>query len=213
MTRLLSITQATSRGERDADPAVSKRPAVSTHAPRPTRPNYPTRPERPCQSRRDRFAVLYRAHYPQIAGYLYRRVGDRDVAEDLAADTFTDAYRTFWRYRATGAPISAWFFRIATNKANAWARRVRRGRLTPPEPTPDPRETAAQREQTLAMYQALRRLPPEHQAVIALVRFESLSHEEAARALSVRVGTVKSRLHRAIESLRQELAFMGDDHA
>ena len=154
------------------------------------------------------FTRLYREHYRQITGYLYRRTGRQDIAEDLAADTFTDAYRVFWRYRTTGAPISSWFFRIATNKANAWLRRVKRGEIPPPQPTVDPEQTALQRERAEALYEALHKLPPEQQAVIALARFESLSHQEVAIALGVRIGTVKSRLNRAIESLRQELEFL-----
>ena len=164
-------------------------------------------------SRRELFAALYRSHYAQIAGYLYRRTGHKETAEDLAGDTFVDAYRAFWRFRVTGAPVSAWFYTIATNKANAWARRVKRGELQAPEPTPEPGESVLQRERTAALYRALRALSPEHQAVIALVRFESLTHKDAARALGVRVGTIKSRLNRAMESLREELAPLGDHHA
>ena len=72
------------------------------------------------------FALLYRRYYPAIAGYIYRRVGDRHTAEDLVAEVFLAALRHLPRYRYRGVPVRAWFYRIATNEVNRWARK--RGR-------------------------------------------------------------------------------------
>ena len=57
-----------------------------------------------------------------IARYVYRRVGDGHVTEDLVADVFVSAMQAFARYRHNGVPLRAWLYRIATNRVNRWAR-------------------------------------------------------------------------------------------
>jgi len=188
------------------DPRPESPVKKGTHVEAPTAFRREDRP-----SRAIAFGELYREHYPQIAGYLYRRTGNRDVAEDLADNTFLDAYRSFGRFRTTSAPVSSWFYRIATNKANQWARRVRRAQIESPAPTQEPEETVLQREASEALYRAMHRLKPEHQEVIALLRFESMSHKEAAAVLRVRQGTIKSRLSRATQALKRELSHLGDE--
>ena len=71
------------------------------------------------------FAALYRAHRQAIARYIYRRVGDVHATEDLVADVFMIALQSLPRFRSRGVPIRAWFYRIATNRVNRWARRER----------------------------------------------------------------------------------------
>lgn len=149
------------------------------------------------------FGVLYRRHFGAVAGLLYRRTGDAALAEDLAADTFLAAWKVMDRYRATGVPFRAWLLRIATNRANAHARRerVRRrvlGLLGASRPVSgdDARD---------AVHRALACLGGEHQGVVSLVYLEGLSVEQAARVLALPEGTVKSRLHRARAALRREL--------
>lgn len=146
------------------------------------------------------FAAFYRKHYPAIVGYLHRRVGCAQTAEDLAGDTFLAAYRTVHRFRAGNAPASAWLYRIATNAANRWAKRARReawlvraaGRAAcpPDEPAGD------------AALRALLTLHPDHQAVLSLHHVEGMELEVVSMVLGVPVGTVKSRLSRARVALR-----------
>lgn len=80
-------------------------------------------------AKRDRhaFAQLYRLHYPAVARYVHRRVGDPHLVEDLVADVFLNAMNALPRYRHRGVPVRAWFFRIAGNVVNRWARRQRAG--------------------------------------------------------------------------------------
>lgn len=156
---------------------------------------------------REAFASLYRTHFPVVAGYLYRRTGNRALAEDLAADTFLAAWKALPRYQPTEVPFQAWLLRIATNHANALARRERIYRRVlslfrppgnPPGGTdPDP------------LLAALARLSPDHQTVMSLVHLEELSVQQAARVLDIPEGTVKSRLLRAREALKRELTRAG----
>jgi len=152
------------------------------------------------------FGSLYRSHYPTIAGYLYRRTGDAHCAEDLAAETFLAAFKALPRYRVTAVPFRIWLLRIATNAANRWARERQRLKLTRVAPLKAVVDPAGERRAALEEAQAaLLALSPEHQAVISLHYLESLSLEEVADVVGCAVGTVKSRLARARDAMREEL--------
>lgn len=154
---------------------------------------------------RELFAVLYRRHYPAIAGYLYRRTGDPHATEDLVADVFLAALRKLPGYRHRGVPLRAWLFRIATNAANRWARRNRRmARFEESSAVTSDESSGRAIEQDRAQ-EAMLRLAPKHQAVVALHHLEGMSIEEVAEVVGCRVGTVKSRLSRARDAMRAAL--------
>jgi len=159
------------------------------------------------------FAPLYRRHFEPVAGYLLRRTGNAALAEDLAADTFLAAWKALPGYQDSGIPFRAWLLRIATNRANAAARRERVRRrvfsLLARPAVVRPTDSQSSAYDTDHLYTALARLHPEHQTVIALVHLEGLSVAHTARILDVAEGTVKSRLHRAREALKRELARTG----
>jgi RNA polymerase sigma-70 factor (ECF subfamily) len=154
--------------------------------------------------------TLYRMHYAPIAGYVRRRVGNGHTAEDLTAEVFVTMLRTLRRYRYRGAPFRAWLYRIATNTVNRWARRERRrverarARASAQVDGPDaPSDRAG--PDVEAARRALLALKPKHQAVLALHYLEGLTVEDVASVIGVRIGTVKSRMSRAREALREEL--------
>lgn len=156
------------------------------------------------------FAVLYRRHYRAIAGYIHRRVGDVHATEDLVADTFLAAMRGLPRYRPGGSPFLAWLYGIASRLVNAWARRQRRAamrRLSAQSAIVAggaAGEAAADIDGELARA-ALLTLPPRFQTVLALHYLEGMPVADIALALGCREGTVKSRLARGRERLRQKL--------
>ena len=173
------------------------------------------------RAKRDReaFAQLYRSHCQPIARYIYRRVGDAHLTEDLTADVFTVALRMLPRFRHRGVPVRAWLYRIAGNRVNRWARRERRhalqrlqadpagGREYPPAEDRRPVADAGtdRRESREYVRTALLTLAPKHQTVLALHYLEGMPVAEVAVAIGVRVGTVKSRLARGREALRRRL--------
>ncbi len=158
----------------------------------------------------DLFAALYRRHFEAVAGYLFRRTGNTALAEDLAADTFLAAWNALTTYQNSGIPFRAWLLRIATNRANAVARRERvRRRVLSLLARPAPSDGKPPTDDTDHLYAAMRRLRAEFQSVISLVHLEGLSVEQAAGVLGIAEGTVKSRLHRAREALRRELIRTG----
>ncbi len=146
------------------------------------------------------FAKLFDLYHAPITGYLYRLVGDREVANDLAQDTFLKAYRALER---TGPELNfrAWLYRIATNTALSYHRRRRLVRWLPfgaamPEPGGDMQlaETVGERELIDA---ALRRITPSQASLLLLRHQQGLSLEELAAALGVAPNAAKARLFRA----------------
>ena len=160
----------------------------------------------------DAFARLYQFHHHAIYTYLCRRTGNPHAAEDLAAETFLTAMRKIGAYRPTGAPFRVWLYRIATNKANHWARSRRRepARATLDTHTAPPAVDSNQPDDTHA---ALLALPVKHQTVLTLHHIEGLSVEEVAATIGRSQGAVKSRLFRARAALREEIQRRRRAHA
>ncbi len=156
------------------------------------------------------FGRLYRMHYRAIAGYLLRRTGSAEVAEDLAGETFLHAWRAMPRYRDRGRPFRAWLIAIASNEANRWSRKRKRNHAAL-ESEPEARPATASGESVAQ--RALLSLAEAHQTVLVLHHVEGMSIEEIARALGCREGTVKSRLARARAAMRRSLEHLGYTHA
>lgn len=157
---------------------------------------------------RHAFARLYRTHYAAIAGYIGRRVGDPHVAEDLVAEVFVAALRTLPRYRDRGVPVRAWFYRIASNMVSRWARRNRRmlqqaldAGIAAAQESEAPERTA----EAQWARKALLSLTPKYQTVLALHYLEGMPLEQVAQATGCRLGTVKSRMARGRQALREQL--------
>lgn len=163
---------------------------------------------------REAFALLYRRHHALIAGYIYRRLGNPHVTEDLVGEVFLAALRCLPRYRYRGLPIRAWLYRIAANTVNRWVRRERKsilqrfGGLThsdfASQESAVEKQGDERRDGEFARL-ALLSLKPKLQSVLSLHYLEGLSLEETAAALGCRVGTVKSRLSRGRDALREKL--------
>lgn len=157
------------------------------------------------------FAELYRRYYAPLAAHVHRRVGDQHTTDDLVAEVFLTVMRSLGRYRNRGVPFRAWLYRIATNTVNRWARR-RRSRfsgcsvgLVTPSGVDTGCDRAAAAIEIERARAALLALPIRYQAVLALHYLEDLSVEETASVLGCRIGTVKSRLSRGRDALREKL--------
>ncbi len=172
------------------------------------------------QAKRDRdaFAALYRKHYASIAGFIYRRVADPHLTEDLVAEVFFAALRGLGRYRDRGLPVRAWLYRIAVNTVNRWARRERRVILRRFSELSDGDHSALDARRNVSVDQrdnefmrlAVLSLKQKYQSVLSLHYLEGMSLEEIAVALGCRIGTVKSRLSRGRDALRDKLSRRGD---
>jgi len=169
----------------------------------------------------EQFAVVFRRHAPQIQRYVVRRIGS-DAADDVVAETFLTAFRQRSSYRLGLSDARPWLYGIATNLIGRHRRmEIRQYRAlarTGIDPVTEPftdlvdaRVTAASASARLAA--ALMKLPAAHRDVLLLMAWGDLSYEEAAAALGVPVGTVRSRLSRARTKVRQALGDPGANDA
>lgn len=158
----------------------------------------------------DAFGLLFERHARAIYNYCFRRVASWAVAEDLVSIVFLEA----WRGRSKPLPGKElpWLYGIATNVVRNRRRAERRyAAALRRVPAPDPSasfadETDARIDDERLMARALEllaRLPRREQEVFALCAWSELSYEDAAVALGVPVGTVRSRLSRARARLRE----------
>ena len=157
------------------------------------------------------FSELYERHARTIYNYLFRRLADWSEAEDLTAVVFLEAFRRRREVVVVEGKLLPWLYGIATNVLRNRRRALWRHRHLVEELAAQPDESvtpdvAARAEATAEMRAVLKRiaqLPRLHQDVIALCVWSGLSYEEAAVALGLPVGTVRSRLSRARAALAE----------
>ncbi|MET9913910.1 RNA polymerase sigma factor [Streptomyces sp. NPDC002144] len=160
------------------------------------------------------FAVLFDRYADAVHRYAARRLGT-EAAEDVMAETFVTAFQRRGTYDLTRADARPWLFGIATNLVGRHRRsEARRFRAIARLPEPvEHEEPVAERAVARAGATGVRRelaaalggLSARHRDVVLLVAWAGLDYEEAAEALDVPVGTVRSRLHRARGRLREAL--------
>jgi RNA polymerase sigma-70 factor (ECF subfamily) len=159
------------------------------------------------------FDTLVRRYQGRAVSVAYRYLGQRDLAMDVAQNTFLDIYRRLGEYRPSGK-FRAYFHRVLLNQCRmaARSRRIRarfQERLIIAEPDevtgslPDEQILARERQRRLEV--GLLRLSEKLRSVVVLQFSGDLSQAEIADALDIKVGTVKSRLSAALVALREDL--------
>jgi RNA polymerase sigma-70 factor (ECF subfamily) len=165
----------------------------------------------------DAFEQLVRRHEKRVFRLLLRMMGSREEAEDVAQETFISLYRHGKRFRSE-ARFSTFVYRVAANAALNRRRTLGRSRTRieklavrqaagddlPQQPR-DPEDSTLGHELTQHVRDALGTLSPALRMPVVLYDIEGLSYGEIANVLSVAEGTVKSRIHRARQALREEL--------
>ena len=147
------------------------------------------------------FETLYAQHAARVYRLALRLTGNREEAEDLAAESLAEAFRTWGGYRGESAP-ETWLHGIVLNR---W-RMIRRKRKVPTDPLRTAETVATTfRSQDLELAEALGALPTALREAFLLVKGEGFTHSEAASVLKIPVGTVYFRVHVAIRKLRVAL--------
>ncbi len=165
----------------------------------------------------EHFALLFRRYAPEVQRYVRRRIG-ADAADDVVAETFLAAFRQRDGYNLERHNARPWLYGIATNLIGRYRRSeiqqyrvlARTGRDPVTEPFTDRVDAAVSAEGARGqLAAALARLPAAHRDTLLLVVWGDLSYAEAAAALGVPTGTVRSRMNRARKRLRRSLAGAG----
>jgi RNA polymerase sigma-70 factor, ECF subfamily len=151
------------------------------------------------------FEVLYRRHRDWVAGLAYRFTGDSDASLDVMQETFLYFLRKFPGFRLT-ANLKTFLYPAVRHLAIAARQKAARYQATAAEleqldHAPAPPATGSGADDLQFVLAAL----PEEQREVLLLRFvDGLSLAEVAAAMDIPLGTVKSRLHNALETLRQD---------
>jgi len=160
------------------------------------------------------YAELVHAHESIAFRTAWLITGSAAEAEEAAQDAFLKAYRSLKRFREN-APFRPWLLAIVANEArNRRVAAARRERLllraqeagVARDRSPSPEASVLEGEQRAELLAAVERLPDRDRTVIACRYFLELTEAETAAALGCRRGTVKSRLSRALDKLREEAA-------
>lgn len=160
------------------------------------------------------FDEIYRRYHETIYNLSYRMSGDLELAADLTQEVFLRVFRYLDRFRG-GSSLKTWVYRVALNHCRS---RLGRRRL-PTQPLEDeeghqtepadgrrsPEQRAMDREQRRTVNRALALLPPVFREAVVLCDLQGMSYQEIAEVLGVRIGTVRSRIARGRERLRELL--------
>jgi RNA polymerase sigma-70 factor (ECF subfamily) len=177
---------------------------------------------RACGGDEAAFTALVKRYERELYGYLRRYLGDASFADDVFQNTFLQMYLKRDAYEA-GRPVRPWLYTIATNQAiDFMRRRGRRSAVSLEHQTGEDSEgevhrlldlleargttafEAASLEETRKLVRkAVDQLPEFLRQVVLLAYFQGLPYRDVAQALGIPVGTVKSRLHAAIQRLHE----------
>ncbi len=156
---------------------------------------------------------VVREHADRVYRLAYRLSGNRADAEDLTQETFVRVFKSLAEY--TPGTFEGWLHRITTNLFLDMVRRRQRIRFDAlPDDAGDrlasntasPEQAFAEAHLDPEVQQALDALPADFRAAVVLCDLEGLSYEEIAATLGIKVGTVRSRIHRGRVLLREALA-------
>ena len=178
------------------------------------------------KGRESAYRELIRRYQRPVLSLIHRMVRDRELAEDLAQDTFVKVLNALDRYRPE-FKFSSWIFKIAHNTAldslrkrevstlsldgapdavSAEAQEATRPMIASDEEAPD--DFTAGRELGGYIEQAIALLRPEYRTAVTLYHMEGFAYEEIAETMDLPLGTVKTFIHRARKELRQHLAHL-----
>jgi len=168
------------------------------------------------------FEAMMRANGPRIYTLAARLTGNLTDGQDLAQETFVNAYK-YWDSFKGDSEVSTWLYRICVN---AWKNRVRYEKRRAfwkhfsldardgddnesvrelPSPDASAGEVIEKTQEIQALHAVLSRMKPEDRDVLVLYEMEERSYEEIAQLLDVPIGTVRSRLARSRDKLRDML--------
>lgn len=166
------------------------------------------------------FAALVEQYQNRVFALVFRMLGDRGEAEDLAQEVFVTVFKSIDSFRGD-ARLSTWIYRIATNHTKNRIKYLQRRHHNRTQDIEDTRETdlsgtwdgapsrpdrvAEGRQMERLIQQALAELDEDHRVVIVLRDVDHLSYGDIAEILGVAEGTVKSRLFRARAALKSLL--------
>jgi RNA polymerase sigma-70 factor (ECF subfamily) len=167
------------------------------------------------------FEELVRRYQRPISAYVYRMVGDYESALDLTQEIFIKVYNSLRRYRSE-FKFSTWIYKIAHNSAVDHLRRTTTREqsiiggtesesfeLPIESGRPSPEQESERKERRIEIEAVIRSLPGNYRELVILRHSQDLTYEEIVEVTGLPLGTVKNRLFRAREMMRQQFVEKG----
>jgi RNA polymerase sigma-70 factor (ECF subfamily) len=157
------------------------------------------------------FGVLYEKYFDRIFRFIYRQTDDEDLTGDLCSQTFLIVLKNLERYQVRGVPVSAWFYKIASNEVNKYYRKRKNDKVFSLEEA-RLRELIEQENENYdeALVQRLieymKELPTDMLEVLHLRFFEDKDFNEIAFILDMSESGAKMRVYRALDRLRKRFS-------
>jgi RNA polymerase sigma-70 factor, ECF subfamily len=151
-----------------------------------------------------KLGVLFERHYAKLYRYYLRMTGDSQWSEDLVQEVFFRMLKYRETYRQE-CGFTTWMYSIARNthidqmRKSKWEVALEEGWDGPARPA----QALDEREELEFVRRALLRLPPEKRELLVLSRFQGMKYAQIAELLDCEVGTVKVRVFRALQALRE----------
>ena len=162
------------------------------------------------------FNELVNRHHTKIYGLAYRMLGNSEDAQDATQETFLEAYKSIKTFRFQ-SQFGTWLYRVGLNTCNQIIRKAKsRNRMMDAyteeksvrgmtEEREIPERLAIKAEQKEIIQAAIDRLPPKQREVVTLFYMQHLKYKEIAEILDCSIGTVASRLNKAMQNLKVKL--------
>ncbi len=159
------------------------------------------------------FEVLYNAYSEEIHYYLMKRLGSKELAEDITSETFTKALENIKKFKWKGVPFRAWLYRIAINCANQNYHKSNKevpididflAQIKGDDGAKigEDMDKNAEKEK---LKNALAKLKQKERTIIELRYFQELSYEEIAQAMNMTVTLIGVRIHRILKKLQAHI--------
>ena len=155
------------------------------------------------------FCELYDYFFPRVYSYIFGKVKNNDIADDIISITFEKVFLHLKEYDAGKGAFSTWIFRIAINEMTSFFRKQTASKETSWEEFFDPADKRATPEQKVVSDEgdryllcALEKLPPREREIVSMKYFMGISNKEIAEALGMTPGNVGVVLHRSLAKLK-----------
>lgn len=158
--------------------------------------------------------MLVTEYQQKIIGVSFAMLSDYEEACDAAQETFVKVYKSIGAFRGESS-LSTWIYRIAKNVCNDFLRKRKERALSlddeelqinPGDSSYSPEKTAEKKEVQKAIKNAMDKLDENSRLVLVMCEYEDMSYDKIAKVLCLPVGTVKSRISRAREKLKNILS-------
>lgn len=170
---------------------------------------------RMAQGEQQALAALYDQTVSRVYGFANRLVHNAGAAEEIASDVYLQAWRGAAKYDPLRSKVLTWLLMICRSRALDWLRARETAEVLHDAPETLAEETASPGgsphdlleavQSGHALHQALAKLPPVQRQLLGLAFFRGLSHQEIAEQARLPLGTVKSHIRRAVDTLRAHL--------